>query len=163
MADLTKAGPQEMTATLEEVVRRRADLHQAILGLQRAAAEPAEGREEQWQAGVIAALDEVEGEIVDHIEVTERDHGLYDEIIDVAPTAESEHRGVAQRASRAAGGNVRAQGAARERSGARRRSDRRGEACDRPCSGAARQPSPARSRPALGGVQPRYRRRRVTA
>ena len=85
MADLTKAAPQEMTATLEEVVRRRADLHQAILGLQRAAAEPAEGREEQWQAGVIAALEEVEGEIVDHIEVTERDHGLYDEIIDVAP------------------------------------------------------------------------------
>ena len=85
MADLTKAAPQEMTATLEEVVRRRADLHQAILGLERAAAEPAEGREEQWQAGVIAALEEVEGEIVDHIEVTERDHGLYDEIIDVAP------------------------------------------------------------------------------
>jgi len=85
MADLTKAAPQEMTATLEEVVRRRADLHQAILGLQRAAAEPAEGREEQWQAGVVRALEEVEGEIVDHIEVTEREHGLYDEIIDVAP------------------------------------------------------------------------------
>jgi hypothetical protein len=85
MADLTKAAPQEMTATLEEVVRRRADLHQAILGLQRAAAEPAEGREEQWQAGVVTALEEVEGEIVDHIEVTEREHGLYDEIIDVAP------------------------------------------------------------------------------
>ena len=85
MADLTKAAPQEMTATLEEVVRRRADLHQAILGLQRAAAEPAEGREEQWQAGVVTALEEVEGEIVDHIEVTEREHGLYDEITDVAP------------------------------------------------------------------------------
>ena len=85
MADLTKAAPQEMTATLEEVVRRRADLHRAILGLQRAAAEPAEGREEQWQAGVVTALEEVEGEIVDHIEVTEREHGLYDEIIDVAP------------------------------------------------------------------------------
>ena len=85
MADLTKAAPQEMTATLEEVVRRRADLHQAILGLERAAAAPAGGHEEQWQAGVIAALEEVEDEIVDHIEVTERDHGLYDEIIDVAP------------------------------------------------------------------------------
>ena len=85
MADLTKAGPQEMTATLEEVVRRRADLHEAILGLQRAAAEPAAGREAHWQTGVIAALEEVESEIVDHIEVTEREHGLYDEIIDVAP------------------------------------------------------------------------------
>jgi hypothetical protein len=85
MADLTKAGPQEMTATLEEVVRRRADLHEAILGLQRAAAEPTEGREAHWQAGVIAALEDVEGQIVDHIEVTEREHGLYDEITDVAP------------------------------------------------------------------------------
>ena len=85
MADLTKAAPQEMTATLEEVVRRRADLHQAILGLERAAAAPAGGREELWQAGVIAALEEVEDEIVDHIEVTEREHGLYDEITDVAP------------------------------------------------------------------------------
>ena len=85
MADLTQAAPQEITATLEEVVRRRADLHQAIIGLERAAAESAGGREEQWQAGVIAALEEVESEIVDHIEVTERDHGLYDEIIDVAP------------------------------------------------------------------------------
>ena len=85
MADLTKAAPQELTATLEEVVRRRADLHQAILGLERAAAAPAGGREELWQAGVIAALEEVEDEIVDHIEVTEREHGLYDEITDVAP------------------------------------------------------------------------------
>ena len=85
MADLTKAAPQEMTATLEEVVRRRAGLHQAIMGLERAAAEPASSREEQWQAGVIAALEEVESEIVDHIEVTEREHGLYDEITDVAP------------------------------------------------------------------------------
>ena len=85
MADLTKTGPQEMTATLEEVVRRRADLHEAILGLQRSAAEPAEGREAHWQAGVIAALEDVEGQLVDHIEVTEREHGLYDEITDVAP------------------------------------------------------------------------------
>jgi len=85
MADLTKAAPPEMTPTLEEVVRRRADLHQAILGLERAAAQPASGREEQWQVSVIAALEDLEAEIVDHIEVTEREHGLYDEITDVAP------------------------------------------------------------------------------
>lgn len=85
MADLTKVAPQKITATLEEVVRRRADLHQAILTLERAAAEPATGREKPWLATVIEALEEVEGEIVDHIEITEREHGLYDEIIDVAP------------------------------------------------------------------------------
>ena len=85
MADLTQAAPQEITATLEEVVRRRADLYQAILALEQAAAEPADGREEQWVGAVIEALETVEREIVDHIEITERDRGLYDEIIDVAP------------------------------------------------------------------------------
>jgi hypothetical protein len=85
MADLTQAAPQEITATLEEVVRRRADLHRAIIALERAAAEPAGGREAQWVAAVVEALEEVEREIVDHIEITEREHGLYDEIIDVAP------------------------------------------------------------------------------
>jgi hypothetical protein len=85
MADLTQAGPQEITATLEEVVRRRADLHQAIRALESAAAEPAAGREALWLAGVVEALEELEREIDDHIEVTEREDGLYDEIIGVAP------------------------------------------------------------------------------
>ena len=85
MADLTKAAPQEITATLEEVVRRRADLHQAIMALEHAAAESAVGREELWLAAVIEALEEVEREIADHIEITERPDGLYDEIIGVAP------------------------------------------------------------------------------
>jgi hypothetical protein len=85
MADLTQAAPHEITATLEEVVRRRADLYQAILALEQAAAEPADGREEQWARAAVEALEAVEREIVDHIEITERDHGLYDEIIDVAP------------------------------------------------------------------------------
>lgn len=85
MADLTKAAPEQLTATLEEVVRRRADLHQAILALEQAAAEPAAGREERWLAVVVDALEDLEGEIVDHIEITERPEGLYDEITDVAP------------------------------------------------------------------------------
>ena len=129
MADLTKAAPQEITATLEEVVRRRADLHQAILALERAAAEPAGGREEQWRAAVIdGARGRSEREIVDHIEITERDHGLYDEIIDVAPRLSQEHRAAARRASGDAGGNGHAESAPRERPGARatRRSPRRG-------------------------------------
>ena len=85
MADLTQAAPQEITATLEEVVRRRADLHQAILALEQVAAQPTTAREGQWVAAVIGALEQVEREIVDHIEITEREDGLYDEIIEVAP------------------------------------------------------------------------------
>lgn len=85
MVDPTKATQAEITPTLEEVVRRRADLYQAILALERAAARPAVAREEQWVEGVLEALDEVEREILDHVEITERRDGLYDELVDVAP------------------------------------------------------------------------------
>jgi hypothetical protein len=83
MAEQTST--REITPTLEEVVRRRSDLYQAILALERAAARPAVGREDEWTVGVIAALDEVEREIADHVEITERDEGLYDEIVEAAP------------------------------------------------------------------------------
>jgi len=85
MVDPTEDTEQEVTPTLEEAVRRRADLYQAILGLERAAARPAVAREEQWVKGVIEALEELEGEIIDHIEVTERHDGLYAEIVEAAP------------------------------------------------------------------------------
>ena len=85
MVDPTEDTEQEVTPTLEEAVRRRADLYQAILGLERAAARPAVAREEQWVMGVIEALEELEGEILDHIEITERHDGLYAEIVDAAP------------------------------------------------------------------------------
>ena len=79
------ASTQQITPTLEEVVRRRSDLYQAILSLERAAARPAVGREEEWGLGVVEALDEVAREIVDHVEITERQQGLYDEIVEAAP------------------------------------------------------------------------------
>jgi len=75
----------DVTPTLDEVMRRRADLYQAILALERAAARPAVAREGEWVTGVVEALEELEREIVDHIEITERPDGLYDEIVDAAP------------------------------------------------------------------------------
>jgi hypothetical protein len=80
-----RTGTHQITPTLEEVVRRRADLYEAILALERAAARPAVGREDEWAAAVIDALDEVGREIDDHVEITERDEGLYDEIVEAAP------------------------------------------------------------------------------
>ncbi len=85
MIGSTNATELEVTPTLEEAGRRRADLYQAILGLEQAAARPAVGREEQWVEGVIEALEQLEGEIVDHIEITQRHDGLYAEIVDAAP------------------------------------------------------------------------------
>jgi hypothetical protein len=75
----------EGTATLDEVVRRRADLYQAILALEKAAARPAVEREDEWVAGVLGALAELQGQIADHIEITERPGGLYTEIVEAAP------------------------------------------------------------------------------
>jgi hypothetical protein len=85
MLESTRAPDVEATATLDEVVRRRADLYQAILALERAAARPAVEREEEWVAGVLAALGQLQGEIADHIEITERPGGLYTEIVEAAP------------------------------------------------------------------------------
>jgi hypothetical protein len=73
------------TPTLSEVVRRRADLYQAILGLEQAAARPAAGREGAWTTDLVSALEELEREIDDHIEITERPDGLYAEIVEAAP------------------------------------------------------------------------------
>jgi hypothetical protein len=85
MADSTNAVAPGITPTLDEVVRRRADLYQAILALEQAAARPAVAREEEWREGVVEALEELEHQIADHIEITERPDGLYDEIVDTAP------------------------------------------------------------------------------
>ena len=76
---------QETTRTLDEVVRRREDLYQALLSLEQAAARPAAGREDEWLEHVIAAAEVVEHEIDVHIDVTERPDGLYAEIVEVAP------------------------------------------------------------------------------
>lgn len=79
----------ETTPVLEEVVRRRAELYEAILRLEQAAARPAVGREDDWLDGVVEALEQLELELDDHIEITERPGGLYAEIVEAAPRLSS--------------------------------------------------------------------------
>jgi hypothetical protein len=85
MLESTRAPDVEGTATLDEVVRRRADLYKAILTLEKAAARPAVERKDRWVEGILEALDELGREIADHIEITERPGGLYTEIVEAAP------------------------------------------------------------------------------
>lgn len=85
MFDPKKAPGTNATQAFDEARHRRADIYQAILALERAAARPAAAREEQWVTGVIEALAQLEREIVEHIENTERPNGLFAEIIDIAP------------------------------------------------------------------------------
>ena len=84
MIESTKAPELEATATLDEVVRRRADLYQAIL----ASNAPPPGR--RWSARTsgsraCSGACGARAEIADHIEITERPGGLYTEIEEAAP------------------------------------------------------------------------------
>jgi len=85
MIEASNAFELGASPTLDEVVRRRADLYRAILQLEQAAARPAVAREEQWRDGIVEALEELEREIADHIEITESPNGLYAEIVEHAP------------------------------------------------------------------------------
>ena len=80
-----KSQDDEVTRALDEAAHRRADMYQAILALEQAAARPAAAREERWVTGVIEALAQLEREIIEHIENTEGPDGLFDEIIGIAP------------------------------------------------------------------------------
>lgn len=73
------------TAALEEAARRRADLHRALIAVERAISSPAIGREADWTKQVVLQLEELAHTIDEHIEVTERTEGLYDEITAKAP------------------------------------------------------------------------------
>ena len=75
----------DMTPTLAETARRRADLHAALVSLEKAISSPAVGREGDWSKDVLRSLVDMEHAIIEHIEVTERSDGLYDEISQKAP------------------------------------------------------------------------------
>ena len=85
MLDPNKTPDNSVSQAFDDARHRRADIYQAILALERAAARPAAAREEQWVTGVIEALAQLEREIVDHIESTEGSDGLFAEIIGIAP------------------------------------------------------------------------------
>jgi hypothetical protein len=85
MTEHDELSPTEMTPTLAETARRRADLHVALVGVERAISSPASGREQDWSKDVIRALQDLDHAIGEHIQVTERPGGLYDEISERAP------------------------------------------------------------------------------
>jgi hypothetical protein len=75
----------EFTPTLREVQRRRADLHQALIDVEEAISGPAADRLESWTADVTKQVAALLTTLDEHIEVTERVGGLYDEIQQRAP------------------------------------------------------------------------------
>ena len=77
--------PTEMTPTLAETARRRADLHHALVAVEKAISSPAVGREADWSKDVLRQLQDLGHALGEHVEVTERPEGLYDEISQKAP------------------------------------------------------------------------------
>ncbi len=78
--------PQErITPALSEAKQRRATLHDAIVHLELAISSPAAGRIPEWTALVNKELVGVRDAFDQHVVVTEKPGGLYDEIITRAP------------------------------------------------------------------------------
>lgn len=76
---------QELTPTLLAAGRRRADLHHALVEVEKAISGPAVGRETEWTEEVSAALADLLVAIDEHIDGSERPEGLYDEVLRLAP------------------------------------------------------------------------------
>jgi hypothetical protein len=81
---------REPTRAFEEAARRRADLHHALVEVERAISSPAAGRLDTWTVDVVKRLGILVDAIDEHIEVTERPQGLYEEILDRAPRLSSQ-------------------------------------------------------------------------
>jgi hypothetical protein len=79
-------GPDDdLSPTLAETARRRADLRDALVDVEQAISRPAVGREPEWTKGVVLRLEGLAHAIDEHVEITERPEGLYDEISTKAP------------------------------------------------------------------------------
>ena len=85
MTEHDELQPPDVSPTLVEAGRRRADLRQALVELEQAISRPAAGREADWSKEVIRRLQDLAGTIEEHVQVTERPGGLYDEITGRAP------------------------------------------------------------------------------
>jgi hypothetical protein len=75
----------DLSPTLAETARRRADLRDALMDVEQAISRPAVGREPEWTKGVVLRLEGLAHAIEEHVEITERPEGLYDEISTKAP------------------------------------------------------------------------------
>ena len=76
---------EDLSPTLAETAQRRADLHSALVDVEQAISRPAVGRQPEWTKGVVIRMEGLAHAIDEHIEITERHGGLYDEICSTAP------------------------------------------------------------------------------
>jgi hypothetical protein len=74
-----------LTPALDEAKRRRENLHEALVGLEKAVSSPAAARIPAWTAQVTKRMVDLREAFDQHVFVTERPEGLYDEIMQRSP------------------------------------------------------------------------------
>ena len=75
----------ELTPALEAAKRRRATLHDTIVHLEESISSPAAGRIPEWTQQVLKEMTGVRDAWEQHVIVTEKPGGLYEEITDRSP------------------------------------------------------------------------------
>jgi hypothetical protein len=83
---------EEITNALDEARQRRRTLHDTIVHLEEAISSPAAGRIPEWTTSVLKEMIEVRDAFGQHVIVTEKPDGLYDEILERAPRLEGNVR-----------------------------------------------------------------------
>jgi hypothetical protein len=83
---------EEITNALDEARQRRRTLHDTIWHREEAISSPAAGRIPEWTASVLKEMIGVRDAFGQHVIVTEKPDGLYDEILERAPRLEGNVR-----------------------------------------------------------------------
>jgi hypothetical protein len=83
---------EELSQALDEARLRRKTLHDSIVHLEEAISSPAAGRIPAWTASVLKEMTGVRDAFSQHVIVTEKPDGLYDEILERAPRLEANVR-----------------------------------------------------------------------
>ncbi len=72
-------------ALLDDIRRRRAELRESMSALEQALASPATGSHDRWAVRVHVALVELSADLRLHVDVTEADGGLHDDLREAEP------------------------------------------------------------------------------
>ena len=76
---------EQLSSALDEARARRKTLHDALVHLEEAISSPAANRIPNWTATVLKEMIETRDAFDQHVFVTEKPDGLYDEILERAP------------------------------------------------------------------------------
>jgi hypothetical protein len=82
----------EISQALDEARKHRKTLHDSLVHLEEAISSPAAGRIPEWTTTVLKEMVEVRDTFGQHVLVTEKPGGLYDEILERAPRLEGNVR-----------------------------------------------------------------------